>query len=156
MKKDLTIEDLKRIMRTTPVTEDDPRDNVVTIGEAVKEVWDRLGLRKRIAVFRLRQSLLFMGLRSATARADKLIKVDELKLLARTDYPAYLLSDHWIGVRDMMRKRAGHRCQLCNSGKAIQVHHRTYERLGEELPRDLIVLCADCHGKFHDKLPPRE
>lgn len=30
----------------------------------------------------------------------------------------------------------------------LHVHHRTYERLGEELPEDLVVLCEVCHEAY--------
>lgn len=44
---------------------------------------------------------------------------------------------------------AEHRCQVCNGSKKVQVHHRTYDRIGCELPSDLTVLCDKCHGLFH-------
>ena len=31
----------------------------------------------------------------------------------------------------------------------LEVHHRTYERLGEELASDLTVLCNRCHHVHH-------
>jgi hypothetical protein len=33
----------------------------------------------------------------------------------------------------------------------LDVHHRTYERVGQEQLRDLIVLCRTCHSRYHDK-----
>jgi hypothetical protein len=32
----------------------------------------------------------------------------------------------------------------------IQIHHVTYERLGEEDLEDVICLCPWCHGELHD------
>lgn len=61
----------------------------------------------------------------------------------------YLRSDHWAEQRKMALDRAGHRCQTCNSGHKLDVHHRTYERLGSEHPSDLTVLCRRCHDLFH-------
>ena len=72
------------------------------------------------------------------------------------EYDMYINSEAWREKAVEAKQRAGHRCQLCNKGNTVlHVHHRTYERLREELPDDLIVLCADCHSKFHDKLPER-
>jgi len=72
------------------------------------------------------------------------------------EYDRYMDSEAWREKAEEAKKRAGYRCQLCNKGNTVlHVHHRTYERLGEELPEDLIVLCAGCHSKFHDKLPKR-
>lgn len=73
---------------------------------------------------------------------------------ARAKYAAYLQSDHWRSLRRWALERAGARCQLCNtSEETLHVHHRTYERLGAELPQDLTVLCASCHAKFHNRAP---
>nr|DAW76172.1 MAG TPA: Protein of unknown function (DUF968) [Bacteriophage sp.] len=41
------------------------------------------------------------------------------------------------------------------------MHHKTYENHGREFNRDiadsdLIVLCRECHEKFHDKLSDKE
>lgn len=67
------------------------------------------------------------------------------------DYQEYLQSDEWKSTRDAARERAGYRCQVCNTdGPILDTHHRTYERIGDELPGDLIVLCRDCHDAFHE------
>ena len=68
------------------------------------------------------------------------------------DYQEYLQSDYWKLFASEAKERVGNRCQLCNSEGSLHVHHRTYERLGEELPDDVTVLCADCHARFHDKI----
>ncbi len=65
-------------------------------------------------------------------------------------YKEYLRTSHWKRRRAAKLRAADHRCQLCNNGSGIlDVHHRTYERLGEELDEDLTVLCRDCHSTFH-------
>jgi len=73
-----------------------------------------------------------------------------MELLANMPYEKYLQTPEWKEKAKEAYKRAGHRCQLCNRNKIeIHAHHRSYERRGEELPEDLIVLCADCHELFH-------
>ena len=72
------------------------------------------------------------------------------KRLPKTDYYNYINSAEWRKVAKAARKRAGYRCQLCNHNGKLHVHHRTYERLGNELPEDLTVLCETCHENFHD------
>jgi 5-methylcytosine-specific restriction endonuclease McrA len=67
----------------------------------------------------------------------------------------YLRSDHWRQMRAAALDRADNRCQVCNGADALDVHHRTYERLGAELPGDLTVLCRRCHGLFHAAIEPR-
>jgi 5-methylcytosine-specific restriction endonuclease McrA len=71
--------------------------------------------------------------------------------MTKDEYASYLETDGWHARRDAARRRAGDRCQLCNTAHgALEVHHRTYERVGAEQPMDLTALCADCHAKFHD------
>lgn len=65
-------------------------------------------------------------------------------------YREYLQTEHWQRLRITMLKRSRFHCQLCNAKGKLVVHHRTYERRGEELLQDLIVLCDPCHKKHHD------
>ena len=80
--------------------------------------------------------------------------IKHLKVQREYDnYPNYLNSDDWSKKAEIAKGRAGWRCQLCNKSKdvtTLHTHHRTYERIYHELPDDLIVLCEDCHAKFHD------
>jgi 5-methylcytosine-specific restriction endonuclease McrA len=43
----------------------------------------------------------------------------------------------------------GKHCAVCNSPDNLQVHHRRYDHLGEERITDVILLCDECHRKFH-------
>jgi len=67
------------------------------------------------------------------------------------EYIAYINSKEWY------RRRAGRlvarnfSCERCGSNVALQVHHRTYRRLGAEREEDLEVLCGLCHREHHDK-----
>jgi hypothetical protein len=61
----------------------------------------------------------------------------------------YLKSDHWKALRTAALERAESRCQVCYSAKLLDVHHRTYRRLGAEMPADVTVLCRRCHELFH-------
>jgi hypothetical protein len=70
--------------------------------------------------------------------------------LAAMPYPDYLQTPEWQERRKVMLKLAGYRCRVCNADKLLHVHHRTYERRGNEQPGDLIVLCDGCHKLFHD------
>jgi 5-methylcytosine-specific restriction endonuclease McrA len=88
-------------------------------------------------------------------QADQLAREAEIARLRSLPYAEYLVSDHWLAVRTIALREAYKRCQLCYSRKQLNVHHRTYERLGGEAQDDLIVLCRACHAKFHDKLPQR-
>jgi Pyruvate/2-oxoacid:ferredoxin oxidoreductase delta subunit len=67
-------------------------------------------------------------------------------------YQAYIRSEDWRQKAERAKKRAGYRCQVCNhgtsDGRLLEAHHRTYERLGNEQPMDITVLCDECHGLF--------
>jgi len=67
------------------------------------------------------------------------------------EYQEYLNSDHWKNIRLKALDRAGNRCQLCSSRDNLNVHHNTYRNKGHEDLKDLVVLCRECHAKFHDK-----
>jgi hypothetical protein len=71
----------------------------------------------------------------------------------KSRYYDYLKSDQWQLKRKSMLWFAGNRCQICNVAgvrMTLDVHHRTYERIGHELPSDLFVLCRACHRTFHE------
>ena len=85
------------------------------------------------------------------------------------EYLDYLESETWATVRAAALKRAGHRCEwvsewneivadhgdtvdteirteACAETEGLEVHHRSYDRLGHEKPGDLEVLCRHHHG----------
>lgn len=64
-------------------------------------------------------------------------------------YADYLRSPEWRSKRQWALERAGYRCQVCNAPGLLDVHHRTYQNLGRELPADLIVLCHEHHLLYH-------
>lgn len=68
----------------------------------------------------------------------------------RMSYHKYLTTYHWELVKQTKLDEVDHRCQVCYSPKKLNVHHRTYERLGNEKLTDLTVLCQECHQLFHD------
>jgi hypothetical protein len=47
--------------------------------------------------------------------------------------------------------KAEHRCQGCGKqgDNSLDVHHLTYERMGDELDEDLAVMCRTCHEAEH-------
>lgn len=66
------------------------------------------------------------------------------------DYRKYLKSKEWHSRKQWALKYADYKCQTCNSDEQIDVHHRTYENLGYELPGDLTILCHRCHKLLTD------
>jgi len=92
--------------------------------------------------------------KKAKRRKKKKPKRDlrEIERLKKLPYDKYLQSAWWQKIRKQALNYAGNRCQICNSDGKLDVHHRTYDRRGNEKQSDLTVLCRECHSKFHDKL----
>lgn len=67
------------------------------------------------------------------------------------DYRDFLGTPYWRAIAAHTKYRARYRCQLCNSRSSLVTHHRDYGIHGKEHVHlyDLIVLCNDCHQKFH-------
>lgn len=65
------------------------------------------------------------------------------------DYDSYINSDVWREKARRIRERDGYRCQICGANDTpLEVHHLTYDRLGEEQDDDLITVCHSCHEKI--------
>jgi hypothetical protein len=62
----------------------------------------------------------------------------------RLRYEKYIVSPEWYVLRDIIMKRDGFVCQICNK-PAEEVHHLTYKHLGNEHLFELISLCKKCH-----------
>ncbi len=86
-------------------------------------------------------------------RCNVFIRGDLWIIRNRSLHRIYLSSPFWATKREAALAAALNRCQVCNASNEqsiLDVHHRTYDRLGDEDPEDLIVLCRDCHTLFHD------
>ena len=61
--------------------------------------------------------------------------------------------------REKILKRDGYKCRWCGSIDKLDVHHKYYNKYPDgsrvrawDYPDDaLIVLCRDCHEKYHSK-----
>ena len=76
------------------------------------------------------------------------------------DYSKYLShSKHWRAIKTKFRNscKPDIKCETCGSTYRLVVHHKTYERVGNEQLEDLSMLCRACHLKVHgrskDKTP---
>jgi 5-methylcytosine-specific restriction endonuclease McrA len=65
--------------------------------------------------------------------------------MSSRDYLEYLESPEWWTIRKQAVRRADYCCERCGNRGSIEVHHRTYCRLGDESAEDLEVLCSTCH-----------
>lgn len=69
----------------------------------------------------------------------------EVTRVESAEYAIYIASAKWRLFRQQVLFRDKDRCVLCNDNGALEVHHRTYERLGKEQLEDCYTLCPRCH-----------
>lgn len=63
-------------------------------------------------------------------------------------YRDVLDSPRWQALRERLiaeRDNACASCAVVKPARDLQLHHKTYDRLGRELASDLEVLCKMCH-----------
>jgi len=65
------------------------------------------------------------------------------------DLLSYRYSEYWINKYHDYFLIYPKKCTRCGSNKKIQLHHLTYEHLGNEKSKDLIPLCKQCHLWVH-------
>lgn len=63
-------------------------------------------------------------------------------------YKTYLKSDKWKRKRIKVLERDNYKCKACETNKATQVHHTSYEFVYDEPLFDLVSVCKPCHDKI--------
>lgn len=66
-------------------------------------------------------------------------------------YNAYLTTPAWRARRELVIARAEGMCEGCRKRRATQVHHLTYDHVGNEFLWELVAICDTCHTRYHDK-----
>lgn len=70
-----------------------------------------------------------------------------------SNYKDYLKTRHWLKLRaEFKQKTKVKRCVMCGYDKMLNIHHTTYENLGNETIDDLVYLCKYCHYKLHNSV----
>lgn len=64
-------------------------------------------------------------------------------------YRTYIGSPAWARKRVQYFVAYGKKCQACTATTGLQVHHVSYDRLGDEPLGDLVGLCETCHQLVH-------
>lgn len=96
----------------------------------------------------LRSEYLTSTIRSAP-QAARPISAEESQAFRDMPYERYLQTPWWKWRRNRALTRARYRCERCQVNRDAQVHHTSYERLGQEADEDLQVLCGGCHLGHH-------
>lgn len=65
-------------------------------------------------------------------------------------YLKYINSEEWIKKSKKWILEEG-KCERCKGGHKLTCHHKHYSTMGFEKRRDIIVLCWECHKKYHRK-----
>jgi 5-methylcytosine-specific restriction endonuclease McrA len=68
----------------------------------------------------------------------------------RARYHEYLQSPEWRAKRDLVIRHADGLCQGCGIQPAEQVHHLTYQNIGNEFLWELRAVCRECHARVHE------
>ncbi|WP_354005557.1 HNH endonuclease [Paenibacillus polymyxa] len=70
-----------------------------------------------------------------------------------TTYKDYLGGRHWQNVRKRFAEsKFKNECNVCKSKNKLNLHHKSYKRVGKERLNDLVYLCESCHNKAHELL----
>ena len=70
-----------------------------------------------------------------------------IQALGFKNYKDYLKSYLWKSKAKWM-KECFPNCYICGSSKRLEVHHKTYENIGNEKSQELLVLCRKCHKEI--------
>jgi hypothetical protein len=69
------------------------------------------------------------------------------------EYRTYLESKQWADKRrEWFKSHTDASCYQCGTKNQLEIHHRSYKRIGRERPSDLISLCLKCHADIHGHL----
>ncbi len=64
-------------------------------------------------------------------------------------YTDYLKTEHWKNTRSNLLATHHYSCCVCNKKSYLQVHHATYDNVGNEKDTDLLIVCKKHHYEFH-------
>lgn len=65
-------------------------------------------------------------------------------------YQEFLKSPLWQKTKEMVFKKVGKLCFICESTKQLNVHHNNYNHKNlSGSTQNLVVLCNDCHNEVH-------
>ncbi len=79
----------------------------------------------------------------------RLIRIEELREIARNSYQEYLRTLEWQKIRAEKLNQAGRYCHACRKLGTLNVHHNRYTDLGDEDMSDLFIFCRSCHQRHH-------
>lgn len=80
------------------------------------------------------------------------VKAVESEFDQSVEYKQYIGSESWRARRRQYFAKFGRDCKGCGEQLSrIHVHHKTYERFGNEDLNDLVSVCEACHAMIHQR-----
>ena len=70
------------------------------------------------------------------------------------EYSDYLATPEWDALRRGVLERANGKCEGCRSRPPEEVHHLSYEHVGDEFLFELVAVCKECHKRLHPESSP--
>lgn len=67
--------------------------------------------------------------------------------MTKHEYYQYLKSDKWGVKRNLILELDNYECKICSCTDLLDVHHLTYDNIGNESECDLVTLCRNCHSR---------
>lgn len=71
-------------------------------------------------------------------------------------YQAYIKSEDWKKIRELVLERDNYHCMCCgrnykDDNVVLSIHHNNYDNLFDEANHldDLVTLCKVCHASVH-------
>lgn len=71
--------------------------------------------------------------------------------MSKSPYAVYMQSEEWAARRAQYFVNHERSCRACASSTRIELHHKTYARMGAERDQDLVALCSRCHKALHSE-----
>lgn len=65
-------------------------------------------------------------------------------------YQKHIQSAVWRRKRSAVILRAKGKCERCHRWPIVNVHHLSYENVGNEPLSDLLGVCSKCHRELHE------
>lgn len=84
-------------------------------------------------------------------RRNRRLRVQKKKFPKSWKYKEYIRSPAWKERRKQFFGKYGKRCVICRGDRNIGLHHISYENLGSEPDEDLVALCWQHHGQYHEQ-----
>ncbi len=137
------------------ITPDIEKRNRIVMARLLTGVLVAAGCEQQELILRVQLQILRPGSCPSPATIQRrLCEFREDPAFLSVEPRAHYDTEVWRRRRNLYFETHEKICALDSSHRrSINLHHRNYERLGQELDSDLIALCRDCHARFHDVLP---